>query len=403
MKNVLLIIFASAIGLGVLYWAFAPAPVPVDLATVQRGPMEVSIRGEGKTRVHDIYTVSAPVSGRIQRIEVHAGDEVIAGKTLLATIEPASPQFLDARAQAQAQASVKAAEAENTLAQAELNRVQAELTYATSILQRARKLYDKQTISELEFDQAKLAAATATAAINSAQATLKVRQFELETAKATLIDPVSEQVREATCCVEVLAPVSGRVLRVLRQSEGVVERASPLVELGNPDQLEVVVDLLSSDAVRVREGSIVVFKGWGKETPLNGLVRRIEPYGFTKISALGIEEQRVNIIIDFTGASDDWAELSHGFRVVAEIREWQKDDVLQIPIGALFRDGDNWAVFVNDEGTAKLTTITVGHINGRSAEVIEGLRDNAKVISHPSDRVTDGINIVVRRLEPNVR
>jgi len=401
--KIILSVIAVTLSVAVLTWAFIPAPVAVDLVVVKRAPMEVTIKGEGRTRVHDIYTVSAPVSGRIRRIEVHAGDEVLAEETLLASIEPASPHFLDARAEAQAKATVKAAEAAESLAQAELDRVRAESAFARTNLKRASELFAKQTISELEFDQAELDAATHAAAVDSAHATLKVRRFELETARAALIEPASVRNRETSCCVEVRAPVSGRVLRVLRQSEGVVERASPLIEVGNPEHLEVEVDLLSSDAVRVREGAFVVFDGWGGETMIEGRVRRVEPYGFTKISALGIEEQRVNVIIDFTGAPESWTGLGHGFRVEAHIREWWNDDVLQVPIGALFREGESWAVFIDDDGTAKLTKITIGHINRRTAQVLDGLGVGVHVISHPSDRVTNGADIVARNLEYGVR
>lgn len=397
-KNIASALIASALVVAALMWGFAPAKVPVDLIVVERAPMEVTINGEGRTQVHDVYTVSAPISGRIQRIEVHAGDAVIAGETLLASIEPSSPQFLDARARAQAEATVKAAEAARSLAQAELDRVQAELTFAKGNLKRAQALHDKQTISERDYDEAELTAATRSAAVDSAQATLKVRTFELETARAALITPASAVDKLSACCVEVLAPVNGQVLRVLRHSEGAVDRASPLLEIGDPSRMEVVVDLLSSDAVRVAQGATVALSGWDGENGTQGTVRQIEPYGFTKISALGIEEQRVNVIIDFTGPKESWAMLGHGFRVDARIREWQGADVLQVPIGALFRDGKDWAVFLDDDGTAKLQHITIGHTNGRTAEVLSGLSENDRVISYPSDRVDDGIDIVARAL-----
>ncbi|MCW8914760.1 MAG: efflux RND transporter periplasmic adaptor subunit [Magnetovibrio sp.] len=402
-KKILTVFFAGILCVTVLLWAFTPAPVAVDLKRVQHAPMEVTVDGEGRTRVHDMYTVSAPVSGRIQRVEVHVGDDVISDQTLLATIEPSQPQFLDARAQAQAEAAVKAAEAASSLAQAELKRFQAELRFAQANSRRARDLFAKQTISEREFDQAELEVATHVAAVDSALATLKVRAFELETARAALINPANVSAHKPSCCVEVRAPVSGKVLRVLRESEGVIEIASPLIEIGDPTRMEIVVDLLSSDAVRIREGATVNIDGWGGTKTLKGQVRRIEPYGYTKISALGIEEQRVNVIIDFVGTPEDWAELGHGFRVEAQIREWQNDNVLQIPVGALFRNGEDWAVFIDDNGTAKLTTITIGHTNGRTVQVLSGLSEAVKVISHPSDRVNDGVKIVARNLQTNMR
>jgi HlyD family secretion protein len=398
-KKTALIFLAAILAVAALFWVFQPAPVAVDLVVVKRGPMEVAIDGEGRTRVLDIYTVSAPVSGRIERIDVRVGDNVVAGKTLLASIEPARPQFLDARAQAQAKAAVKAAEAAKLLANAELERVRAEAKFARTNFKRAQELYARRTISELEFDQAQLEAATHAAAVNSARATLKVREFELETAKAALINPANKDAKQASCCVEVRAPVNGKVLRVLRQSEGVVESANPLIEVGDPEQLEVVVDLLSSDAVRVVEGAPVILNGWGGEVDLEGKVRRVEPYGFTKISALGIEEQRVNIIIDFTNRPANGTGLGHGFRVEAHIREWRDDNVLQVPIGALFREADDWAVFLEAEGVVKLAKITIGHTNGHTAEVLEGLDENVRVVSHPSDRVMDGIEIVDRKFQ----
>ncbi len=395
-KKIVTYLIGGVLVIVLVLWGFSPTPVPVDLTLIKSAPMEVTIDGEGRTRVHDIYTVSAPVSGRIKRIEVHVGDRVVADQTLLASIEPARPQFLDARALAQAASIAKAAEAAQSLAKAELNRVRAELVFATANQKRAIDLYAKNTISEREFDEAELAVATHTAAVDSARATLEVRNFELETAQAALITPASAQAALVTCCVEVRAPVSGRILRLLRQSEGVVESASPLFEVGNPEALEVVVDLLSSDAVRVRKGAYVRLSGWGGDTLIEGQIRRIEPYGFTKISALGIEEQRVNVIIDFKGNKETWVSLGHGFRVEAHIRQWRDENVLQVPIGALFRDGDNWSVFREEEGIAKLTKITLGHINGRTAEVLDGLKGGELIVSYPSDKVSDGSLIIAR-------
>lgn len=395
-KTVFSLIAALAAVAGLGYWAFQPVPVAVDLTRATRGPMEVTVNGEGLTRVHDIYTVSTPVAGRLRRLEVHVGDAVVADETLLATIEPAQPQFLDARAAAQAEARIKAAEAAKALARAEYDRVRAEKAYAMANLGRARELLPKQAISQREFDQAELSAKTQSAAVDSALATLKVREFELETAIAALIAPASVTEGRATCCVEVRAPVNGRVLRLLRQSEGVVERSSPLMEIGDPDRLEVVVDLLSSQAMKVREGASVTLHGWGGGSTAEGRVRRIEPYGFTKVSALGIEEQRVNVIIDFTAPPEDRPALGHGFRVEARIGEWRAEDVLQVPVGAVFRHGGEWAVFVLEQGRAKRTAVRAGRSNGRTMQVLEGLEVGTRVILHPSDRVADGVEIVPR-------
>ncbi|TCS60362.1 efflux RND transporter periplasmic adaptor subunit [Varunaivibrio sulfuroxidans] len=396
LKKISLFIVACAIAIALLVWGITPTPVPVDLIAVKRAPMDVTIDGEGHTRVRDVYAVSAPISGRLRRVKIRVGDAVRANRTVLATIEPASPQFLDARALARAQAAAKAAEAAQALARAELERVRAKLTFAKTNLRRARDLFAKHVISERQFDQAKLDVTIQGAAEDSARAALNVRTFELKTARAALIAPTDDPEGQTTCCVEVRAPVDGKVLRLLRQSEGFVERASPLFEIGDPTRMEVVVDLLSSDAVKVRKGASVLLDGWGGQHPLEGVVRRVEPYGFTKVSALGIEEQRVNVIIDFTGPKKTWAPLGHGFRVEAHIREWRGEDVLQIPIGALFRDGKDWAVFVDVNGTAKLTKVNIGHTNGRAAEILGGLADGVQVVSYPSDRITNGTDIVAR-------
>lgn len=398
-KTVLKILVALALATALAYWAFKPVPVAVDLAVVKRAAMEVTIDGVGLTRVHDIYTVSTPVSGRLRRLEVHVGDVVVAGETLLATIEPAQPQFLDARALAQAEARVKASEAAKSLARAEYNRVKAELAFALANQRRTSELFKKQAVSEREFDQAELAAKTRAAAVDSALATLKVRDFEHETAIAALIAPASVAEGQLTCCVEVRAPVNGRVLQLLRRSEGVVGRSSPLMKIGDPDRLEVVVDLLSSDAVRVREGASVVLNGWGGDNSAKGRVRKVEPYGFTKTSALGIEEQRVNVIIDFTEPADKRPVLGHGFRVEARISEWRSDSALQIPIGSVFRHQGQWAVFVDDAGLAKLTVVEIGRANGRTMHLIKGLKEGVHVIRHPSDRVTNGVEIVRRLVQ----
>jgi HlyD family secretion protein len=317
---------AALLGGGLTY-AFWPEPVPVDLGEVARGPVRVTVDEEGRTRVKEVYVVSAPVAGRMRRIETHVGDAVVAGETVLATIEPTAPTFLDVRSRTQAESAVRAAEAAK-----------------------------RETISQRALDSAELEVKTRQAAVSTAQASLRVKTFELETARASLIVPGNDETsgQEAgSCCVEVRAPVSGRVLRVLQESESVVPAAAPLIEIGDPQDLEIEVDLLSRDAVKIKEGAAVLIEDWGGGTTLAGRVRRVEPYGFTKISALGIEEQRVNVIIDFTDPLDKWRRLGHGYRVETRIIVWEGTDVLNVPLGALFRHGDAWAVFVDSEGRAR--------------------------------------------------
>ncbi len=379
-------------------FALWPRAVPVDLAEVTRGTLRQTVDGEGKTRVKEVYTVSAPLAGQIQRIEIHVGDPVTAQQTVLMTFRPTEPGFLDVRTTAQAAAQVKAAEAAQQLAQAELERARAELDFARIERNRVESLAQRGVAAERERERARLDFQTKQAAVASAEANLKVRGSELETARAALIVPTEEMGSISSgesCCINIRAPVSGRVLQVFRESEGVVPQGAPLVDIGDPKDLEVVVDLLSADAVKARPGAPVVLEAWGG-APLSGRVRRVEPFGFTKVSALGIEEQRVNVIIDFTGPPEQYAQLGHGYRVEARVVVWEGSDVLKLPIGALFRDGDAWAAFAVADGRARLTHVTLGHMTALEAELLDGLGEHASVVMHPSDQVHDRTRIAPR-------
>lgn len=390
--------FVVALVASTLAYAFWPQPVPVDLARLDRGELVVTIDGDGRTRVREVYVVSAPLAGRVLRIERHAGDRVSAGETLLATIQPTDPVFLDRRARAQAESAAKAVEAAFALAEAEQARAVAELDFAQAELRRAEELAKRGNVSQRDLDRAKLEVRTRKAALATAKATVEMRRFELETARAALIQPgeAGSDGQGQLCCIDVISPVDGRVLRVIQESESVVPAGAPLVEVGDSTDLEIVVDLLSSDAVRVAEGAIVMIEDWGGGEILAGKVRRVEPYGFTKVSALGIEEQRVNVLIDFTGEAERRRDLGHGFRIEAHIVVWKGQDVLRLPLGALFRDGDRWAVFAAVDGVARLRHVAIDHTNGRQAEVTGGLEKGDAVILHPSDLVADGVRIVAR-------
>jgi HlyD family secretion protein len=331
------------------------------------------------------------------RIEAEAGDEVIANETVIAEIEPVDPTFLDFRSEAQAQAAIRAAESARTLAQAEVDQAAAELEFARAEVERARELIVDNTISRRELDDAERNHKTAKAAYATTLAGLQVRNFELERARAELLSPAEVRLKRGDCeCVPISAPVDGRVLRVLQESEGVVPAGEPLLEIGDPADLEIVVDLLSADAVRVAAGQRVVIEGWGGETPVAGRVRRVEPFGFTKISALGIEEQRVNVIIDFTSPREQWQRLGHGYQVDLRIVLWEGVDVVKLPLTALFRDGDQWAVFVESGGRAQHRHVEIGRRNGLEAEITGGLEVGERVIMHPSDKVIDGIRVTGR-------
>jgi HlyD family secretion protein len=382
-----------------LVYAFWPQPVPVDLGDVSRGPLEVTVNEEGETQVKDVYLVSAPLGGRLLRIDNEVGDWVEAGQTVLASIQPADPAFLDIRSQSEKEALVRAAEAARVLAGAEVERARAELNFAQSDFDRADRLYKRGTVSKRAQESAELEVKTRAAALTSAEAALRVKAFELETARASLISPTGPHSEwdgsSQSCCVKVRAPVSGRILRVIQESESVILSGAPLLEIGDPRALEIVVDLLSADAVRVEEGASVWIEGWGGEL-LKGRVRRVEPYGFTKVSALGIEEQRVNVLIDFEDPPEAWRRLGHGYRVEVRIVIWSAEDVLRVPIAALFRDGDDWQIFLLSDGVAERRSILLGHYSNLAAEVHDGLREGDQVVLHPSDRVSEGARIVSR-------
>lgn len=371
--------------------AFRPQPVPVDLATVIQGPMRVSIDEDGQTRIRDVFVVSAPVTGHLQRIQVEVGDPVIANQTVLARLSPTDPSFLDNRSQQQAEAAVRSAEAALGLAEAELRKARAQHEYARTDLIRARELAADHSISTSELDRFELAASTAAASLDTASAAVKVRQAELANARALILPVASDGSQDAQLALR--APVSGLILRRWQHSEAVVVAGTPLLEIGNPAELEIVVDLLSRDAVQVMDGAAVLISGWGGEKPLQGRVQRIEPFGFTKVSALGIEEQRVNIIIDLVAPHSHWQRLGHGFRVEASIEIWQQPQVLKVPTSALFRQGNDWAVFIVDKDIAKIRTVQIGRNNGQFAQVEGGLTAGNVVVLHPSERIEHGTRI----------
>ncbi len=376
-----------------LVWLFRPAAVAVDLVEVRRGPLMVSVADEGETRVRDMYVVSAPVPGRMRRIDLEAGDGVVADRTVVARIEPSDPAFLDVRSAAEARAGVDAAAAARTHAQAQVRRAQAELEFAQSELERIRILARSHTVSENDLDAAERRAKTADAALAEARAQLAVRESEYQVARARLMTPASRRVAADCDCVSVYSPVSGEVLRIVTESEGNVQAGAPLLEIGDPVKLEVVVDLLSADAVRVQPGQRAIIEAWGGPRPLEGAVRRVEPFGFTKVSALGIEEQRVNVVIDIKEPRAQWQRLGHGYRVEPRIVLWESRDVLQVPLSALFRQGTQWAVFVDRDGRAELRTVEVGHENGLEAEVTKGLDAGERIVPHPGDRVSPGVRL----------
>jgi len=392
-------IVAALVGLAVLMllaWAVWPKPVPVDIAAIATGPLEVTVEDEGITRIREIYTVSAPIGGKMQRAPREVGDDVTAQKTIVAVIEPTDPSYLDVRTQRVNEAAVQAAKAAVDLADAQIKQAKSQLDFAQSDLRRAEELAASHTVSARALEKAKLDVTSAEAALASVVATLEVRRRELESARAHMIQPGEPTARSANCCIEVRSPVDGRVLKIIAESEQVVQPGAPLIELGDPRDLEIVVDFLSRDAVRIAPGAPAYIESWGGDVTLAARVKRIEPTGFTKVSALGIEEQRVKVILDFIGPADAWRQLSHGYRIIARVVVWHSDDALQVPLGALFREGDNWAVFTVADGRAQRRLVKIGERNLHAARVVDGLKPGEPVILHPSDRVHDGVRVEPR-------
>jgi HlyD family secretion protein len=382
-------VVAVAIG-----WLLRPQPIGVDLARIARGPLRVTVSDEGEARVREVFVVSAPLPGSLRRVEIHAGDPVIAQETVVAWIEPNDPSLLDVRTAAEARASVGAAEAAQRHAAAEVRRAQAELDFAQSELGRIRELAAQGAASQSALDAAERHARVTRAAIEEARAGLAMRESDLKRARAALLAPSRRRTTPETCdCVEVTSPVTGTVLRVLRESEGLIAAGEPILEVGDPANLEVAVDLLSTDAVRVAPGLRALISDWGGEQPLEGVVRRVEPFGVTKVSALGIEEQRVNVLIDLVSPRERWRRLGHGFRVEPSIVLWEAESVLRVPFSALFRSGDGWAAFVAEDGRARLRQVEIGHENGLEAELISGLREGEQIVVYPSSRIEDGSRV----------
>ncbi len=374
-----------------------PKPVEVDTATVTRGPLTVSVLEEGKTRIRNRYVVSPPVAGFLQRVPVRAGDPVEAGKTLLAVIQAAPSSFLDPRAKAQADAAVRSAEAARMQRNEQVQSATAELELARKELARADQLRKKGAIAVQEFDTASNRVDMLDNQLGSARFALKVAEFELEQAKAALLQASSDPT-EAGQTIEIRAPVSGYVLNVYEESARTVTPGLPIMEVGDPKDLEAEIELLSSDAVNVRPGAEVSIEQWGGGEPLRGRVALVEPGAFLKVSALGVEEQRVKVRVDFSDLPE--GRLGDRYRVEARIVTWTGENILQVPTGALFRRGNEWMTFLVEGGKARLVKVEIGHTNGISAEVKGGLSEGQRVILHPPDVVGDEASIAPRKGSP---
>lgn len=378
-----------------LVWGFMPRPVPVDAAAAGRGSLRVTVEEEGRTRVIDRYVVSAPVAGYVQRIQLRVGDAVVQCQTL-AELEPLRSAVLDPRSRAEAEARVAAAQAAVLAAEQTARAAVADAQIAQKDYARRKALFQDGRISREEHDRAEAAARRAEATRRSSAFAVEVARHELEAARTALEYSAAPAAGTVPERVAVQSPVAGQVLRIVRESEGVVASGQPLIEIGDPAALEVEIEVLSADAVRIRPGMSVEFSRWGGDGILEGRVRVIEPTGFTKVSALGVEEQRVLVIADITSPPESWSRLGDGYRVEAGFILWEGGDVLQIPASALFRHHDGWAVFTLDAGRARLTPVTVGRSNGFAAQILDGMTEGTPVIVHPSDAIADGVRVTPR-------
>ncbi len=403
-KRILLAVLGIAL-LGGLVMAFRPQPALVEVAEVTRGPFEQVIEDDGKTRVRERYVVSAPLAGKLQRITLKAGDAVTAGM-VLAVIDPSSPALLDVRTERELTERVGAAEATRLRAAATVERGQATLDKSRSDLERTRKLAVKGFVSAAQLEQVELETKISLRELEASRYADHAAAHDVSVARAALL-----QVRDSAAGKpagkpsarrwEVRTPVAGQVLRVVQESEAAVAVGAPLLEVGQPAELEVVVDILSTDAVQIKPGAPVRLLRWGRAEPLEGRVRRVEPAAFTKVSALGVEEQRVNVVIDLTSPAEKWQSLGDGYKVDASIIVASLDNAVKVPVSALFRDGDQWAVFTVANGKAARRTLQLGLRGGLEAVVEKGLQPGEKVIVHPGDAIRDGLRIKITD-SPNV-
>lgn len=389
LRRKLLYAALGAIALGAVAWGFVPDPIAVEATTVGRGPLQVTVDEDAETRAHDRYVVSAPVAGRVSRIELHEGDAVRAGQV----VAQLWPVPLSAREREEQLARIAAAEALVREAQARVRHAEADHEQAGRERLRMDRLVREGFLSPQTAEKSRVEEATSANELQAARFRARSAQADAQAARAALL-AVNGERGAAPAAISVRSAVDGRVLRIPDKSERVVTPGTPLMAVGDPSQLEVVIDLLSTEAVKVKPGMPVILEGWGGERPLKARVRVVEPLAFTKVSALGVEEQRVNVIADFV---DPTGPLGDAYRVEARVVLWGSEDVLKVPVSALFRRGENWNAFVIDEGRARRRELEVGHRGALEVEIVKGLSAGEKVVRHPSNDIEDGRRVRVAR------
>ncbi len=384
-----------------IYFAMKPQPVLIDVATAEIGDLQVTIDEDGLTRIKERYVVSTPLDGRLERVQLEVGDSVQADTTVVARMQATDPSLLDPRALAQAEARVQAAERRLEASQVELARAESLAEFAKTEFERALDLKQKNILPDAEFEQKQLDDRVRRDEVRAAKFRVDIAEYELELERAALLltDPARDLKspgEPAAMELAIKAPIHGRVLRIYQESAAVLAAGAPIMEIGDPLDLEVVADVLSMDAVRVEPGTPVRLENWGGQQPLRGQVRVVEPSGFTKLSALGVEEQRVNVIIDLLDTAEVRQQLGDGFRVDARIIVWEGKQVLKVPTSALFRIGQAWQLFVLRDGIARQVSVQLGENNGIEAQILEGVDAGEQVIVHPSDQVRDGVAVALR-------
>jgi HlyD family secretion protein len=380
-----------------LIYGYWPRPVYVDTILVKQGALTVTVDDDGETRIREKYVISAPVTGHLLRLQLHPGDLVVQSETVIAKMIPANPSLLDARTQAEGEARMRAAEAGKQQANAVLTIAIEVAELAEHHLERTRKLASSKSISEAELEEAEHQAGQAKANVRAAEFNSKVRAFELEQAVAALTQSNERTISDRTAAMTIFAPTCGRVLRVFHEDAGVVNIGTPLLEVGDIQEMEMVLDILSTEAVRIQPGAKIFIEHWGGNSTLNGSVRRIEPAAFLKVSALGVEEKRVNVIGDFIDPWEARKALGDGFRIEARIViETTSPDSLKVTSGALFRHGESWRVYRVRNTRAELVPVSIGASNGYETEIREGLERGDLVILHPTDQVRSGIRVSAR-------
>ena len=373
--------------IGIIVWSLVPQPVPVETRTIARGDLTVTVDEEGRARVRDRHVLTAPLAGTLGRIELDPGDAVAVGD-MIARIAPMPAPLLDERSRSELEGRVAIGQARVKQAGTAVAGAETRARFADDELARARTLAEKNAAPRVELERAELAAELARRELESARFAAAVAADELATARAM----ARRRARGGGEEVEVRAPVAGVVLRVLAPDAGAVAPGTPLVEIGDPARLELAIDVLTADAVEIAPGAPAAIVGWGGPA-LDAVVRRVEPSATTRISALGVEEQRVLVIADLVDPPSAWAGLGDGWRIEAEITTWEGEDLLIVPLAALFRDGEAWAVYVVEDGRARLRHVEIGRRNDSAAEVLGGLAAGDEVILHPSERVDEGVRV----------